>query len=100
MIAMTANRLDDGRVVYLASDSAWVEDIRRAALFDDEDSALSAVADTSNVVGLYSIELEDQAPAGSKRLRERIRRDGPTTGTTHVLTPETFDRSALSERDV
>jgi len=85
VIAMTGNRLDDGRVVYLAKGGAWTDDLRRATLFDDEDTALSAVTNTSNVVGLYSIEVESQAPAGSKRLRERIRRDGPTTGTTHVL---------------
>ena len=82
---VTANRLDDGAVVYLDAEGAWTREFRRAATLDDPAAraAALAVAEASAranvVVEPYAIELEMRAGHLAPRtLRERIRADGPT----------------------
>ncbi len=90
MKAITANRLYDGRVVYIATHGEWTEAIAEAAMFTDEaaaDEALRAAqADSLTAVGAYLIDLEAGAPAGRKRIREGIRGRGPTAGSLHLHT--------------
>ena len=83
---MSANRLSDGRVIYLGNDG-WTLDFDAARIIRGEDEALAAEAAGAQavkdrlVVEPYLIEIEtiDDGfqPA---RLRERIRHLGPTTG--------------------
>ena len=83
MKAITGNRLNDGRVVYLAADGGFVEDIAGARLLDDAeaDAALSEhAARVGEVADLYLIDADaDGAPAGRAALRERIRASGGPT---------------------
>lgn len=83
-----ANRLTDGRVVFLATGGGWVEDIARGALARDPDAAtqllaLAQLAESRNVVVepyLIGIRM-----AGGQRqpvaFREAIRAQGPTVRT-------------------
>lgn len=86
MEIITANRLGDGRVVFQSA-SGWSHDIAHAAVLHTKD-AVAAALDRANadaaanlVVEPYAVEVKQSAsglvPA---RLRERIRADGPTTG--------------------
>ncbi|MDP6602832.1 MAG: DUF2849 domain-containing protein [Rhodospirillales bacterium] len=85
---MTANRLRDGAVVYLANGGAWSERITDAliAATDAEVRALEdrAAADERAllVVETYLFDV-DPKPDGPAPLsqRERIRAAGPTVGT-------------------
>lgn len=82
MKAITANRLADGAVVYLAPDGAWAEDLADAAGFppDCAEAALEkARARLTEIAAAYLIDIgADGAPAGREAFRERIRRVGPT----------------------
>ena len=82
MKAVTANRLQDGRVVFLGADGALVERLADATLFDDAaaDDALGYLnARPREVAGAYLIEVGDgHKPDGRARLRESIRANGPT----------------------
>ena len=90
--AITANRLRDGEVIFLAPGSgvgpgvAWVERLEDAALFDDADTADVALAaakaqaeDERFAVDVYAFELRiadgQRVPV---KTRERIRALGPT----------------------
>ena len=82
---VTANRLDDGRVVWLAADGTWDVDVARAAVFADAGAVEAGLAegrravDAQHVVEPYAVEVE--AGGGRVRptaLRERIRADGPS----------------------
>lgn len=82
---LTANRLGDGEVVYLAPGAGWVERLEAAMPLEDKAAgeralalAAQAVADRL-VVSPYLIEAE-LSPAGilPKRKRETIRAAGPT----------------------
>ena len=82
---MTANRLSDGAVVYLALDGVWVEDVIQALVAHDADAAAAleaagaqAAADRI-VVEPYLIDVLDSG-LGPKplRYRERIRAQGPS----------------------
>ncbi|MDP6952983.1 MAG: DUF2849 domain-containing protein [Alphaproteobacteria bacterium] len=79
----TANRIADGRVVYLGAHGAWHETMAEARVADDETAAadLDAAArlgEVANlVIGAYLIEVEGR-PLRPARLRERIRAAGPT----------------------
>ncbi len=79
----TANRLDDGRVVYLGRRGRWHEALAQARIADDETAAadLDAAArlgEVANlVIGAYLIEVEGQ-PLRASRRREPIRTEGPT----------------------
>ncbi|MCW1843807.1 DUF2849 domain-containing protein [Prosthecomicrobium hirschii] len=82
---ITANRLTDGRVVWLTADSVWDEDVNRAAVADDKTSVEAALAKSNpavselNVVEPYAVEVEvTGGRIVPKSLRERIRAEGPT----------------------
>ncbi|XSG80884.1 MAG: DUF2849 domain-containing protein [Methyloligella sp. ZOD6] len=91
--AMTANRLEDGIVVYLAPDGSWTEELEKARIAETEDEvnameeqAEKAVA-AREVVGAYTIavEIEDGEPVATS-VRERIRAAHRTT-----LTKDWYD---------
>ena len=83
--AITANRLDDGRVVFLDAAGGWTMQLAGAELFSDgpELDAARAYAKTQHdariVVEPYPIDIafEDDRPV-PVRIRERIRAEGPT----------------------
>ena len=83
--AITANRLDDGRVVFLGESGRWVGSVGEAELFSDEAALDQASAyakaqhDARIVVEPYPIDIEivDGSPLPT-RIRERIRAFGPT----------------------
>ena len=85
---LTANRLHDGIVVYLAADGRWVESIAAAAIArsPDEVRALQEQgardAASNLVVEPYLAEVAEVAEAGGRllpaRMRERLRVDGPS----------------------
>ena len=83
---LTANRLADGRVVYLGEEG-WTGELDRARLIRDAESAEAAERQGRDdvaarlVVEPYLIDVEtERAGVQALRLRERIRADGPTTG--------------------
>ncbi len=91
--AVTANRLDDGIVVYLGQDGRWSEDLGAARLAETkpelealEEDAAKAVADRI-VIGPYPIAvvLEDGIAVATS-VRERIRASHRTT-----LTKDWYD---------
>ncbi len=90
---VTANRLVDGIVVYLASDGSWTEEIERAriASTEDETQALEAQAEKAVkdriVVAMYamSVEIKDGA-VDPLSVREKIRAAHRTT-----LTKDWYD---------
>jgi hypothetical protein len=90
---VTANRLVDGIVVYLAPDGSWTEDLNRAWLGESEAEIkeLEAVADKAvkdrKVVAAYPMDVAvegDEVQALS--VRERIRAAHRTT-----LTKDWYD---------
>lgn len=90
---LTANRLVDGIVVYLAPDGSWVEELARAWLADSEEGtkeleavAAKAVAERK-VVAVYPMEvaIHDGVPVALS-VRERIRASHRTT-----LTKDWYD---------
>jgi len=90
---VTANRLTDGIVVYLAADGGWTEDIAHArfAATEDETKALEAQADKAvkarTVVAVYPmpVEIRDGA-VDPLSVREKIRAAHRTT-----LTKDWYD---------
>ena len=82
---LTANRLQDGVVVYLAADGGWVESIEGALIARSADEARSLQAQGARdaarnvVVEPY---LAEVAETGSRpvpaRMRERVRVEGPS----------------------
>lgn len=90
---VTANRLVDGIVVYLASDGSWTEEIERArvASTEDETQALESQAEQAVknriVVAMYAmpVEIKDGA-VDPLSVRERIRASHRTT-----LTKDWYD---------
>ena len=90
---ITANRLTDGIVVYLAPDGSWTEDIGRASFAETEEetSALEAQAaedvKARKVVAVYPMEvaLVDGA-IDPLSVREKIRASHRTT-----LTKDWYD---------
>ncbi|MFC7052152.1 DUF2849 domain-containing protein [Hansschlegelia quercus] len=82
---VTANRLDDGVVVYLAPDGGWTERLGAARRIEGDDALASALeiakaAETDRVVvEAYPIDVAEQGGAlVALRLREKIRAEGPT----------------------
>lgn len=85
--AVTANRLGDGRVVYLTRLDGWSVRLGDALTARDEAGAAGLVADAERsvadqqVIGPYLIDIEHRdgglAPV---RYREAIRADGPSVG--------------------
>lgn len=90
---ITANRLADGTVVYLASDGSWSEQLKDARLADTEEETKLLEADAAKavverkVVAVYPMEvaLEEGAPVPLS-VRERIRAAHRTT-----LTKDWYD---------
>jgi hypothetical protein len=83
--AITANRLDDGRVVFLDANGGWTGDVTQARLIADGPELDEATAyaqaqhDARIVVEPYAIDMTviDGRPTPA-RIRERIRAEGPT----------------------
>lgn len=77
---LTANRLEDGVVVYLSTSDEWVSDLTDARVAEDEQSleALNLIAGQSAadqlIVGAYAmdVDLSNGKPA-AKSVREKIR---------------------------
>ncbi|MFZ1414489.1 MAG: DUF2849 domain-containing protein [Defluviicoccus sp.] len=89
---LTANRLRDGIVVFLARDGGWSERIGDSRVADDETSRAELVAAGERavaaraVVGPYLIEVSvSGGHIRAVRLRERIRAEGPTAGSEEHL---------------
>ena len=83
MKIVTANRLSSGRVVYAGEDAHPVDHINDAAVLDDAgaEAAVAGFAGRPDLyVGPYAVEVQDHAPSGRDRLKERIRSAGPTVG--------------------
>ena len=91
---VTANRLDDGIVVYLAPKAEWTENIEKAerAETDDEVEALEAIAQKAErdriVISVYPmpVEVKDDGTIDPISVRERIRAAHRTT-----LTKDWYD---------
>jgi len=90
---VTANRLRDGIVVYLASDGSWTEEIGRARIDDTEDdlAALQARAaedvKARKVVAVYPMDVAlHDGTVDPLSVRERIRAAHRTT-----LTEDWYD---------
>ena len=83
MKIITANRLSDGRVIYIGEAGAVVEALTAAAVFEPEaaDAALAlAAAQPAVFVNPYLVEVTGHTPSGRDRLKETIRSAGPTVG--------------------
>lgn len=85
---LTANRLLDGEVVYLASDGAWVEELASAAVLTTKTEGETALATgveaerTQKVVHAYLFDVVDAGvPLRPVKQREVIRAAGPTVRT-------------------
>ena len=83
-MVFTANRLRDGRVVWLAEAGAWADTVAEARVFPPAEAAaglaLAQQAERAQqVVGAYGIEVALQAgqPVPVK-FRERLRAQGPS----------------------
>ncbi len=91
---VTANRLNDGIVVYLAPGGGWTEDIAEAARAEGEDEvkALEAIAEEAVrerlVISVYPmpVEVKDDGTVDPISVRERIRASHRTT-----LTKDWYD---------
>ncbi|MBX9616530.1 MAG: DUF2849 domain-containing protein [Caulobacteraceae bacterium] len=83
MKIVTANRLSDGRVIYVAPSGEPVETLDRAGQFEDEAAALAlsrAAQAPATFVNPYLVEVEAGRPSGRDRFKEQIRAQGPTVG--------------------
>lgn len=82
---ITANRLDDGLVIFIADGPVWVTDIAAAKVFEDGpelDAALAFGAEevkARQILDPYAIDvrIENGEPV-PERLRELIRARGPS----------------------
>jgi len=81
---LTANRLSDGEVVYLAADGAWVDRIAGAQVYTapaegEEALKIGVEAErTQIVVHAYLFDVTAADPAKPVKMREIIRAAGPT----------------------
>jgi predicted NAD/FAD-binding protein len=85
-VVVTANRLDDGAVIYRTADGRWTTRLEQAAVATAAAAAAELLAAANGdglvAVGAYIAPVERQAD-GSLRpanLRECIRLHGPTIG--------------------
>lgn len=84
---ITANRLNDGLVVFLAEDGCWADSILDAHVLTDEQelenrlAMANAAEQALIVVGPYEIEVTETEKGDIRpvRYRERIRAYGPST---------------------
>lgn len=83
-VVLTANRLRDGRVVWLAPGGAWSEHVTEAEVFPPEAAATGlATAQAAEreriVVGAYAVEVSVTAGIPTPlKFRERLRATGPS----------------------
>jgi hypothetical protein len=83
-VVVTANRLDDGAVVYRTNDGRWATQLELAAVVTTAPAAsallAAAAADEIGAVGAYvaSVALDPQGNIRPGNLREAIRHAGPT----------------------
>jgi hypothetical protein len=83
-VLITANRLDDGTVIYRTADGGWTTDFGDAAVVSTAPAASAlleaAVADDIGAVGAYvaPVKLERDGSPRPGNLREAIRHAGPT----------------------
>jgi hypothetical protein len=83
-LVVTANRLRDGRVVWLAGGTVWREDVRAAEVFGgpavEVGLAEGGAAETRReVVGAYAVAVTLTADGPwPLSMRERIRAEGPS----------------------
>ena len=82
---VSANRLDNGRVVYLAPSGQWISALSEAEVARDADSAESLLGRAEGavikqlIIGPYLIDVTAAGAAPqARRLREQIRAAGPT----------------------
>lgn len=84
MKLLTANRLNDGAVVWLTASGDWSASLSAAARLDAEEAAAAletAQAQPRLLVGPYLIEIDAAGEVERReRLRETIRGGGPTVG--------------------
>jgi hypothetical protein len=87
---VTANRLSDGIVVYLAPGGGWVEFLSEAAVFPDKpalDAALvvaQASIAANQVVDAFAFDVTVTAKGPeANHIRDRIRSRGPTVHPDH-----------------
>ena len=84
-LVISASRLDDGRVVWLAADGVWSESLVDSAVYlgDAAEAGMAVAAQAEArqlVVGAYVIEVAvTSAGPAPVRARERYRAGGPTT---------------------
>ncbi|POF34576.1 DUF2849 domain-containing protein [Roseibium marinum] len=86
MKVITANRLLNGDVVWLAGNGNWVERITLAKAFEGKEAVAEALAlgmvskDRQEVVDVYEMDVTvEDGVIVPVRLREKIRATGPTT---------------------
>ena len=85
-LVVTANRLRDGRVVWLAAGGRWAELVAEAEVYvgDAVEAGLALGADSERkqvVVGAYAAEVAmDGGHPVPLRAREKLRADGPSVG--------------------
>jgi hypothetical protein len=82
---VTANRLDDGLVVFLTRDGGWSENINEACIADGKDAAEALLATAAApeldtvIVGPYLIDVEQQgSDLVPTKYREVLRTKGPS----------------------
>ena len=92
---ITANRLDDGSVVYFTNDGQWSIWLSEAGIADGDTQAdtflAAAVSGDADAVVIepYSIEVRTEgATIKPVRYREAIRAKGPTTHPHHARTAQ------------
>ena len=82
--ALTANRLHDGEVVYLAADGSWIERLGQAQVLSSKAEGEAALAKgiqaerELKVVNAYLLDLISPDASKPQKMREVIRAAGPT----------------------
>lgn len=93
-VVVTANRLGDGVVVYLAHDGSWSTNLQHAIVTTTTEEAsrllAGAFADELRAVGAYlaPVEISPGGKLSPANLRERIRRNGPSFVTSGTATSD------------
>ena len=81
MKIITANRLSDGAVIYVAANGRFVGALDLAERFDDA-AAGEALADvqkrTGEIAAAYLVDADESGIAPRERMRETIRSRGPS----------------------
>lgn len=83
MKILTANRLDDGRVIYWGAEGRATEHLPEALWLvgDEAEAALAQAQGRPELfVNPYLVEVNAGEPSGRDRFKEFIRSTGPTVG--------------------